>query len=84
MSDIHCIRTLRNEKDLSISDIAKTLKIDWRTVKKYADEVIEEKSMIKPKKGMMYEEKWGLMVSDWLFKDSREKSVFDKIVLSHF
>lgn len=72
MSDIHCIRTLRNQKDLSISTIAKTLDINWRTAKKYADESIEEKSIIKPKTGMMYKEKWGLMVSDWLLEDRRE------------
>ena len=64
MSGIHCIRTLRNEKDLSISDIVRTLNINWRTAKKYADEAIKDKSMIKPKTGMMYKEKWGVMVSD--------------------
>ena len=58
MSDINCIKHLRNEKGLSIDQIANTLKINWRTAKKYADESKLPTSIIKPKKGMMYEEKW--------------------------
>jgi DNA-binding transcriptional MerR regulator len=38
MSEIHCIKFLRNNKGLSISEIQRTLKINWRTAKKYADE----------------------------------------------
>jgi transposase len=73
MSDINCIKHLRNEKGLAIDAIAKTLDINWRTAKKYAVENELPTSIIKPRKGMMYQEKWGLMVSDWLFEDSREK-----------
>ncbi|WP_277587401.1 hypothetical protein [Psychrobacillus antarcticus] len=73
MSDINCIKHLRNEKGLSIDAIAKALNINWRTAKKYADENELPSSIIKPRKGMMYKEKWGLMVSDWLFEDAREK-----------
>lgn len=73
MSDINCIKHLRNEKGLKIDQIANTLKINWRTAKKYGDESELPTSIIKPKKGMMYEEKWGTMVSDWLFEDAREK-----------
>ncbi|WP_391209906.1 IS21 family transposase [Psychrobacillus sp. L4] len=73
MSDINCIKHLRNEKGLSIDAIAKALNINWRTAKKYADENELPSSIIKPRKGMMYQEKWGLMVSDWLFEDAREK-----------
>lgn len=36
MSDIKCIKLLRNQKGLSISKIAETLHINWRTAKKYA------------------------------------------------
>ena len=57
MSDIHCIRFLRNQKGQSIDQIAKSLKINWRTVKKYADDDLQPSSIIKPKKGMMYTEK---------------------------
>ncbi|WP_170006012.1 IS21 family transposase [Bacillus fonticola] len=73
MSDINCIKHLRNEKGLSIDKIATTLGINWRTAKKYADEDVLYESIIKPRKGMMYEEKWGTMVSDWLFEDEKEK-----------
>ena len=38
MSDINCIKKLRNEKGLSISEIQRVMKINWRTAKKYADE----------------------------------------------
>ncbi len=37
MSDINCIKHLRNNKGLSISKIEETLGINWRTAKKYAD-----------------------------------------------
>lgn len=73
MSDIKCIKLLRNQKGLSISKIAETLHINWRTAKKYAD---EEQILVPsglPKRGMMYEEKWEGMVSDWLFEDGRLK-----------
>ncbi|MBV6682347.1 IS21 family transposase [Bacillus sp. JRC01] len=73
MSDINCIKHLRNEKGLSIEQIANTLGINWRTAKKYADESELPTSIIKPRKGMMYEQKWGIMVSDWLFEDAKEK-----------
>ncbi len=73
MSDINCIKHLRNTKGLSISEIQKTLGINWRTAKKYADEdqLPEEKQT--KKTGMMYEEKWGEIVSGWLFEDRRLK-----------
>lgn len=37
MSDIICIKLLRNNKGLSITKIQELLKINWRTAKKYAD-----------------------------------------------
>jgi hypothetical protein len=74
MPDINCIKHLRNEKGLSIDKIAKMLNINWRTAKKYADESDLSPSIIKPRKGMMYQEKWGMMVSDWLFEDEKEKA----------
>lgn len=38
MSDINCIKYLRNTKGLSISEIQRILEINWRTAKKYVDE----------------------------------------------
>ena len=57
MSDINCIKHLRNTKGLSISEIQKTLGINWRTAKKYADEDQLPIEQQKKKTGMMYEEK---------------------------
>ncbi|MCP1145272.1 hypothetical protein [Lysinibacillus endophyticus] len=34
MSEINCIKTLRNEKGLSISKIAETMNVNWRTAYK--------------------------------------------------
>ena len=73
MSDINCIKKLRNEKGLSISEIERTMKINWRTAKKYADEDQLPQEREFKKTGMMYEEKWGEIVSDWLFEDSKLK-----------
>lgn len=73
MSDINCIKKLRNEKGLSISEIQRVMKINWRTAKKYADEDQLPQQKEYKRKGMMYEEKWGEIVSDWLFEDSKLK-----------
>lgn len=73
MSDVNCIKKLRNEKGLSISEIQRVMKINWRTAKKYADEEQLPQPKLFEKKGMMYEEKWGEIVSDWLFEDSKLK-----------
>lgn len=73
MSDIHCIKNLRNEKGMSINKIATTLGIDWRSAKKYADGDLPDTTIIKKKNGMMYKEKWGTIISDWLLEDGREK-----------
>ncbi len=71
MSDIKSIKHLRNTKELSISKIAETFKINWRTAKKYADEEQRPQEKMVIRRGMMYEEKWGEIVSDWLFEDSK-------------
>ena len=73
MSEINCIKTLRNEKGLSISTIAETLSINWRTAKKYGDKDQLPQVKTQIKKGMMYDEKWGEIVSDWLEEDSKVK-----------
>lgn len=73
MSEVNCIKTLRNEKGLSITEIATTMKVNWRTAKKYGDDdqLPQEKTHIKT--GMMYDEKWGEIVIDWLEEDSKLK-----------
>lgn len=69
MLEINHIKKLRNEKSFSINKISKRTGIDWRTAKKYADTDQVPKERTNVKKGMMYEEKWGEIVSDWLLED---------------
>ncbi|QQX26313.1 IS21 family transposase [Heyndrickxia sporothermodurans] len=73
MSEVNCIKLLRNRKSLSINEISKTLGINWRTAKKYADDDQVPKEMVKKKSGMMYEENLGEIVSDWLGEDEKLK-----------
>ncbi|MBL5783423.1 IS21 family transposase, partial [Bacillus sporothermodurans] len=46
MSEANCIKLLRNRKSLSINEISKTLGINWRTAKKYADDDQVPKEMV--------------------------------------
>ncbi|UZD11480.1 hypothetical protein [Virgibacillus natechei] len=73
MPEVNHIKNLRNNKSLSINEIVKRTGFAWKTVKKYADEdqLPEEKTPFK--KGMMHEEKWGEIVSDWLMEDQALK-----------
>lgn len=73
MSDIQCIKTLRNNKGLTISEIARTMSINWRTAKKYGDGDQLPQIKTRKRKGMMYESEWGEIVEDWLEEDAREK-----------
>src|SRR5690625_540368 len=73
MPEINSIKCLRNDKSLSVNAIAKIHSINWRTAKKYADNEQIPKEKTKKKKGMMYEEKWGEIVSDWLVEDQKLK-----------
>lgn len=73
MPEINCIKLMRNQKSLSINQISKTLGINWRTAKKYADEDQLPTEKKPEKSGMMYEEKWGQIVSDWLWEDQKLK-----------
>ncbi|ESU31663.1 transposase [Bacillus sp. 17376] len=73
MSEVNCIKVLRNQKSLSINAIHKMLGINWRTAKKYADgEDLPEEKVVK-KEGMMHEEQWGEIVADWLWEDEKLK-----------
>lgn len=73
MPEINHIKKLRNRKSLSINEISKRTGFCWTTVKKYADgdQLPEEKSPVK--RGMMYEDGWGEIVSDWLMEDQALK-----------
>lgn len=69
MPEINHIKKLRNIKSLSINELSKRTGFCWKTVKKYADEDQLPKERVPKKRGMMYEEKWGEIVSDWLTED---------------
>src|SRR5690606_756257 len=73
MPEINCIKLMRNQKSLSINKISKTIGINCRTAKKYADgdQLPEENK--KKKSGMMYDEQWGEIVGDWLWEDLKLK-----------
>lgn len=73
MLEINSIKYLRDDKSLSVNAIANIHNINWRTAKKYADSNQIPTECVKSKKGMMYEEKWGEIVSDWLLEDLRLK-----------
>ncbi|WP_335696860.1 IS21 family transposase [Sporosarcina sp. P37] len=64
---------MRNQKSLSINKISKTLGINWRTAKKYADGDLLPKEAKRKRSGMMYREKWGEIVGDWLWEDQKLK-----------
>ena len=69
MPEINHIKKLRNIKSLSINEISKRTGFCWETVKKYADDdQLPLETKVK-KRGMMYEDKWGEIVSDWLMED---------------
>jgi len=73
MTLVNHIKNLRNLEDASINEITKRVNVNWRTAKKYADtdQVPKEKHI--ERKGMMYEEKWGEIVTDWLIEDEKLK-----------
>ncbi|WP_231638358.1 hypothetical protein [Rubeoparvulum massiliense] len=75
MPIVHTIKILRNEKSFSINKIANTLNIAWTTAKKYADEEQVPQEKQKARTGMMYDEDWGAIVSDWLGgREAKEKA----------
>ena len=92
MTDIHTIKNLRNNHDQSIESIRKALNINWRTAKKYADSDVLPKVKLPKKTGMMYEQKWGEIVSLWLTEDFKlpkkkrrtNKQFFNDLVESGF
>lgn len=55
MSEVNCIKLMRNQKGLSVTKIAETLNINWRTAKKYADSDRIPVSKVRVKTGMMYD-----------------------------
>lgn len=51
------------------------MNIAWTTAKKYADEEQVPQEKQKARTGMMYDEDWGAIVSDWLGgREAKEKA----------
>ncbi|HDR8111918.1 TPA: IS21 family transposase [Bacillus cereus] len=73
MPEINYIKHLRENEDLTITEISRKLGCNWRTAKKYADGDIEIGSLPKIKTGMMYEEVYVEIVDCWLTEDTKLK-----------
>ncbi|MGE6963709.1 hypothetical protein ACQKIW_28155 [Bacillus thuringiensis] len=73
MPEIHYIKHLTENDDLSISEIARKLGKNWRTVKKYADGEVYPLDInpICTKTGMMYDSEFGEIIDLWLEEDSK-------------
>ena len=92
MTDINTIRNLRNNHDQSIESIRKSLNINKKKKKKYADKDFVPKIKLHKRSGMMYEEKWGDIVSLWLTEDFKlprkkrrtNKQFFNDLIESGF
>ena len=72
MPEIHYIKHLRENDDLSISEIARKLGKNWRTVKS----MLMKKCILRilavcTKTGMMYDSEFGEIVDLWLEEDSK-------------
>lgn len=60
---------MRNQKDQSIDQIRKSLNINWRTAKKYADdETVFTENPIRKNKSMR-DDGWGEIIGSWLEED---------------
>ncbi|PFG15086.1 IstB-like ATP binding protein [Bacillus sp. es.036] len=73
MSDVNCIKNLRNNKGLSISQIQKILGANWRTAKKYADEDHIPNETLRIRKSYV---EWGKIFGD----DVLATAMLDRIV----
>lgn len=74
MPEINYIKHLRENEDLTITEISRKLGCNWRTAKKYADSSSQlEDGGVKKSKGMMYEEVYGEIIDCWLEEDSKLK-----------
>ncbi len=72
MPEINYIKHLRENEDLSISAIARTVGKDWKTVKKYADDgEIYLSDISYTKRSMLYNSEYGEMIDLWLEEDRK-------------
>lgn len=71
MSQIDYIKRLREKEGCSIQEIARRLKINWRTAKKYADDVITVQEKPKNKRESPVMGPYIYVVNAWLEEDQR-------------
>ncbi|WP_139367992.1 IS21 family transposase [Priestia abyssalis] len=73
MPEINYIKHLRENEDLSITEIVRRTGENWRTIKKYADGEVPYQTLTFNKRGMMYEEGFGEIIDYWLEEDIKLK-----------
>ena len=71
MSQINYIKRLREKEGCSISEIAKRLKINWRTAKKYADGEVEVQKLAKQQREKPVMGPYLSLIEAWLEEDLR-------------
>ncbi len=87
MSQIEYIKKMREIEGCSISEIAKRLKINWRTAKKYADNAIKIQAQPKRKRESPVMGPYMYVVDAWLEEDQRmpakqrrtAKAIYDQL-----
>lgn len=73
MPEVNYIKHLRENEDLTISEISRKTGHNWRTIKKYADGEVPLQSLPVSKRGMMYDSEFGEIVDCWLEEDLKLK-----------
>jgi len=71
MSQINYIKRLREKEGCSISEIARRLKINWRTAKKYADGEVEVQKLAKQQREKPVMGPYLFLIEAWLKEDLR-------------
>ncbi len=71
MTQINYIKFLREKEDLSITEIASKLEINWRTAKKYAEENFDTENKVKQKRDKPVMGPYFNLIRAWLEEDLR-------------
>ena len=77
MDQVHTIRDLYYNQGLSMTDIAKKLNCDWRTVRKYVDQEDFSPSTPVPESEVLHESKldpYKSLIDSWLIGDKDKKT----------
>jgi len=89
MAQVNCIRTLRQAKHKSISEIAKVMGVDWRTAKKYADgDVLVDGELPRQRRRRPVLGEFTHLIDAWLEEDTRmpakqrrtARKIFDELL----